>query len=208
MTLIGIRKMWLPAVAGVLLSLGCAPSGPSASAPEKPAAKPAEVGKPAVKDHQAVTEATATKKEEAPAKVEKPEKPEKPSAPAETAGGTIVLEAESFDLEKADVKELAGASGGKAVFFQHADGQASTSVKLAKGRYEVVVRMQAPDPESDAFYLTLAGTEERLYPEDHKKLCTTGKMTVSVSRDGPCALKIEPAESGFYIDRVEIRRAD
>ena len=177
-----IARAWALMLAGAGLLVGCRPAGEGAEPEEKKAAKAATTEK---KDKKGVTVLT----------------------PVKAAGKPLVLEVESFKLDKAEIRALKGASGGKAVLFKDEAGGAKITVTLKKGDYDVTVYGQAPDAESDAFYLSLAGTEERLYTEDHGKLSKTKTLKVTVAKDGPCDLKIEPAETGFYLDKVEIRKA-
>ncbi len=120
--------------------------------------------------------------------------------------GPLVLEAESFGLTRSRVRKLAGASGGRAVLFDYLDGHAARTVKLKKGTYEIVAYIMAPHREADAFFMKAAGIYQRLYADEKQKISTAGKMTVKIARDGPCELRIEPAETDFFIDRVEIRK--
>ena len=141
----------------------------------------------------------------------KPVKAPKLPPPAEfpKAGrGPLVLEAEDFRLARARVRKLADASGGKAVLFDYLDGHAARTLRLKKGTYEVLAYIMAPHREADAFFMKVAGTYKRLYADEQKKISKATKMTVRISRDGPCELRIEPAETDFYIDRVEIRKVE
>jgi len=145
------------------------------------------------------------KRGEVPA-AEKVEVKPPPVAEFPADGGKLVLEAEDLRLERAWVKKLDGASGGKGVLFDYLDGFACGRVKLAKGKYEVLAHILAPDREADAFFIKLGGKYERVYADEQKQLSTACKMKVEVAEDAVSELRIEPAETGFYVDRLEITR--
>jgi hypothetical protein len=130
----------------------------------------------------------------------------KPMTPAEFPedGGKLVIEAEDMRMERAWVKKLDGASGGKGVLFDYLDGFACGRVKLKKGTYEVVAHILAPDREADAFFIKLGGKYERVYADEQKQLSTASRMKVEITEDGVSELRIEPAETDFYVDRLEI----
>lgn len=81
-----------------------------------------------------------------------------------TASGTaaVVLEAEAMadqkDTKTADNKE---ASGGKVVVFENFTSEASGTVALAAGTWEVVVTGSAPNDSQDALNLSLEPTDEK-----------------------------------------------
>jgi len=123
--------------------------------------------------------------------------------------GELVLEAESFTLKDAGVKELAGASGGKAVLFDKEDASSATKeVELKAGKYEAVVYVQAPDADKDAFYLVINGEENRLFPEEYGKVLPTKAAAFEVKKDGAVKLELKASEeTGLFVDRVVIKPA-
>jgi hypothetical protein len=134
----------------------------------------------------------------------------KPPPPAEfpADGKKLVVEGESFLLERVQLRELKGASGGKAVLFDYLDGFAKRTVKLKPGSYEVMAYIYAPHREADAFFMKLAGSYERICADKKQEVSTCTKMTVKVDKPGGYELRLEPAETNFMIDRVEITRKD
>jgi hypothetical protein len=137
-------------------------------------------------------------------KVERPKPP--PAAQFPEGAGPLVLELEDFVLERAWVKELEGAGGGKAVLFDYLDGRAVRDVKLPAGTYELASYMYAPDGDCDAFYMKLGGVQKRIVAEERKKLSVADKMVVPIGEAGVYQLRVEPADIDFKLDRVEIRR--
>jgi PcRGLX-like N-terminal RIFT barrel domain len=120
----------------------------------------------------------------------------------------LVVEGESFLLERVQLKKLAGASGGQAVLFNYLDGRATRNVKLKKGTYEVMAYIFAPHREADAFFMKLANKYERICADKKGEVSTCTKMIVKMKADGVTQLRIEPAEIDFMIDRVEITKTD
>jgi len=121
--------------------------------------------------------------------------------------GELVLEVEAFTkLEEAQVKDLAGASGGKAVFFDSETSAAETSVPLTKGTWEVTLFMQGTDEDQDAVYLDVAGTEQRLFPQDYGKVMAVEPFTVEVAKDGAVKVVLMAAETGVYLDKVVLKK--
>jgi hypothetical protein len=181
-----------------VLAAGC--EGPE----QKPAAEAAKV-EPAE---------APVKKAEAPAKAE-PAKPpaKKAEAPAEKVEAKVipqdketVLEAESMALFDAEAKDLAGASGGKAVLLGKGSSIADTVVTLGKGKYEFTVYAHAPDGDHDAFYLTVGdGIRQRLFVSEWKKVVAAKAVTVENATKKACKIELKPAETGMYIDRVVIK---
>jgi len=122
--------------------------------------------------------------------------------------GEVALEVENFTkLDEAEVKDLAGASGGKAVLFDSEISGAETSVLLTKGTWEVTLHMQGGDSEHDAVYLSVAGIEERLFPEEADKVMAVESFTVQVTKDGPVKVVLLAAETGVYLDKVVLKKA-
>jgi hypothetical protein len=121
----------------------------------------------------------------------------------------VVLEAESFTLKDAEVKDLAGAGGGKAVLFAKEDtGSAVKEVTLKAGKYEAVVYVQAPDEDKDAFYLVINGDENRLFPEEYGKVLPAKAVAFEVKQPGAVKIELKASEeAGVFIDRVVIRPA-
>jgi len=213
--------MLAAALFALVLAYGCKGAG---EAPAKPAAPKAEAPKPVAP--KAETPKAETPKPVAPkAETPKPEtpkpvapapapapaevKPVAPVAPVAPLAGEIVLEVESFTLKDAAVKELAGASGGKAVLFDKEDASSATKeVVLKAGKYEAVVYVQAPDADKDAFYLVINGEENRLFPEDYGKVLPTQAAAFEVKKDGAVKVELKASEeTGMYLDRVVIKPA-
>ncbi len=134
-------------------------------------------------------------------------KPAKPTKTTKPIVGQIVLEVENFTLKDAKVRALSGAGGGKAVLFHLETASAKTTVNLKKGNYEITVYALAPDAGQDAFYLTAAGADERIYPQEEAKLSPTRAVKITVSKDGPVKIEISAAEKGMSIDRLVIKPA-
>ena len=128
-----------------------------------------------------------------------------PPAPPPAAGETC-LEVETFKLTNAEVKPLPGAGGDSAVFFGKEGGTAETTTKLEAGTYELTAYSLAPDAESDAFYLSVGNKEERIYPKEFSRLSPTRTIEVEIKEAGPCKLKVEAAEEGFYLDRLVLKK--
>ena len=127
---------------------------------------------------------------------------------------TTMLEAEALTLTDAAVKELADASGGRAVFFGKQTSTAKGRIHLKRGGYQILVYMQSPDGKHDAFYLTVKDRRIRFFQamdEDGNWVRNTIRPTESnglvIDRDGPVPITLETAETGFYIDRIEFERS-
>ena len=188
---------------------GPTPAAPAAPAPAKPAAPKAEMPKPAEPKPAEVKPVEPKPAEPKPVepKAETPKPAEvKPATPV---GGEVVLEVKSFTLKDAEVKDLAGASGGKAVLFDKEDASSATKeVVLKAGKYEAVVYVQAPDADKDAFYLVINGEENRLFPEDYGKVLPTQAAAFEVKKDGAVKVELKASEeTGMYLDRVVIKPA-
>jgi hypothetical protein len=126
------------------------------------------------------------------------------------AVGVVTLEVETFKLDEAEVRDLAGASGGKAVLFNSETSGAETSVPLKKGTYEVTLYMQGADEDHDAVYLSVAGIENRLYADEWGRVVVGAvpdqeRFTVAVPKDGPCKVVLLAAETDVYLDRVVLK---
>ena len=80
-------------------------------------------------------------------------------------------------------------------------------MKLGKGTYEITVYAQGADDRHDAFYVSLAGVEQRRFPSEWGKVIATKAVTVNIERAGDQTLTIRAAESGVHIDRVVLKRA-
>ena len=120
----------------------------------------------------------------------------------------VALEVEDFTkLDEAEVKDLVGASGGKAVLFDSEISGAETSVLLTKGTWEVTLHMQGGDSEHDAVYLSVAGIEERLFPEEADKVMAVESFSVQVTKDGLVKVVLLAAETGVYLDKVVLKKA-
>jgi len=116
------------------------------------------------------------------------------------------LEVEAFKLDEAEVKDLAGASGGKAVLFGSETSGAETAVPLKKGTYQVTLYMQGGDSDHDAVYLSVAGVEYRLFPDEAGKVMAVESFTVQVTKDGPVKVILLAAETDVYLDKVVLKR--
>ena len=127
------------------------------------------------------------------------------AAPPEMKDGLMTLEVETFTLEDATVKDLQGATGGKAVLFDKETSSAKTTVTLKKGNYEVTVFVQGVDPDHDAFFLSVAGEESRLFPAEYGKVVAADPVKVEVKQDGAVAIALAAAETGLYLDKVVVK---
>jgi hypothetical protein len=174
----------------VVLAAGC-------EVPEK---------KPAAEAPRAEPAKPPVKKAEAPVKPEPAEAPaKKAEAKAIPPGQKAVLEAESMTLFDADVKDLPGAGGGKAVLLGKRSSIVDTVVTLSRGKYRIVVYAQGPDGDHDAFYLTFAdGIRHRLFLSEWRKIVAAKPLTVRVEAKKPCKVVLKSAETGIFIDRVVI----
>ena len=120
--------------------------------------------------------------------------------------GVTVLEMEEATLTKAAVKDLAGASGGKAVLLTDESSEVTVTANLKKGAYEVTFYGVAPSYDEDAFYVRIGdGEEMRLVISDIAKLLPSKPVKFSVDKDGPCKILISFAEENVQLDRVEIK---
>jgi len=120
--------------------------------------------------------------------------------------GDVTLEVEAFKLDEAEVKDLAGASGGKAVLFGSETSGAETAVPLTKGTYQVTLYMQGADEDRDAVYLSVAGIENRLFAQEWGKVFACETVTVVVAKDGPVKVVLLAAETDVYLDKVVLKR--
>jgi hypothetical protein len=128
-----------------------------------------------------------------------------PRAPA----SEIVLEAEEFKLTNVKVKDVKGASRGKAILLMTEDGKAETTVRIAKGTYRVEVYMQGQDGSSDAVQVSVAGIEMRFFDGDYGKIrlgATNGDDEVEIKKDGDYPVVISWAEPDVLVDRVVLKR--
>jgi len=117
-----------------------------------------------------------------------------------------VLEMEKAALTKAVVKDLAGAGGGKAVLLTDESSEATLTVNLKKGTYELTFYGLAPSYDEDAFYVRVGdGEEMRLVISDTGKLLPSKPVRFTVDKDGPCKILVSFAEENVQLDRVEIK---
>ncbi len=130
----------------------------------------------------------------------------KPVTTTQAAGDTVTLDVKTFKLEDAQVKDCAGATGGKAVLFDKETASAKSTVTLKKGTYEVTLFMKAEDDAHDAVYLTVAGQEERLFPEDYGKVMAATPFTVEVKADGAVPVALTAAETGMFLDKIVLKK--
>lgn len=130
----------------------------------------------------------------------------KPAPPEPALLEEAVLEVEEFKLDEAEVKDLAGAGGGKAVLFAEETAGAETVVPLKKGTYQVTLYAQGSDEDHDAVYLSVAGIENRVYTPEWGKVVACEPVVVVVPKDGPCKVVLLAAETGVYLDKVVLKR--
>jgi len=123
------------------------------------------------------------------------------------AGPATVIEVENFKLTKGNAVDLKDASGGKAVVLTDEAGEAEyTLPSLAKGTYELVIRGVGQSDKEDAVYVRVAGqAEERVFPEEWKKLLPFKAVRFTQPADGPCKIVLSFGEENVQLDRVEIR---
>jgi len=122
-------------------------------------------------------------------------------------GPATVIEVENFKLTKAKVIDLAGAGGGKAVVFTDEAAEAEYTVPaLPKGTYDVVIFGVGQSDREDAVYIRVAGqSEERVFPDEWKKLLPFRAVRFTQPDNGPCKIVLSFGEENVQLDRVEIR---
>ncbi len=138
--------------------------------------------------------------------------PVNPPPPPVPLAAAVTLEAEEMNLREVVVKELAGASQGKAIFFEKPGSRAKATVKLGKGTWAVRLDMQGRTTVHDAVVLRLAGREYRIYQDQWGKLAAgrvrdLPRLLVDVPGDGDYELRLEFAETDVYVDRVVLAPA-
>ena len=139
------------------------------------------------------------------------EEKKKTSPVVRLEGSEVTLEVESFELEGLESRTLAGASGGKAVFF--GQGRASKELRLARGVYEVEVHLQSESDQHDAVYFNFDRQEYRFYQNSWGRLSPARiwgayPPLVNVERDGVYRLALETAETRVLVDRVVLARVE
>lgn len=142
-----------------------------------------------------------------------PPPPPPPVAPAPPvpSPGTVTLEAETFKIEGAEVRDFGPASNGKALFFGKEGGRGRITVDLKKGTYEIRILMQGRSTNHDAILLTVAGRQQRFY-QDRWGLLAPGKVKdveralVEIPQDGAQRISIDFAETDVWVDRVTLLR--
>jgi hypothetical protein len=117
-----------------------------------------------------------------------------------------MLDIKAFRLKDCDIRELAGALGGKAVLLRQFTSSASADVRLPPGSYELVVQAWARHDEGDAFNVFVNGRQSRLYPDRMRALAPTPPVPFTVTGDDAVNLRIAASEeNGMLVDRVLIR---
>lgn len=133
-----------------------------------------------------------------------------PIAPpaAASAGREIAFEIEQFTrLENVDVKDLPGASGGKAVLFSKPGGKARLYPRLPKGKYELRLSMQGRATNHDAVTVNVAGQQFR-YTQDQWGKVADGRVKdvprafVEIPAEGEQRIALDFAETDVYVDRL------
>ena len=193
------------------VGIGTVPPKTEPPKAEPPKTEPPQTQPPKTEPPKAEPPKTEPPKTEPP-KTEPPKaEPPKtePVKPVEALAGEMVLEAESFTVKDAEVKDLAGAGGGKAVLLSKEDtSYAVKEVALKAGKYEATAYVQAPDEDKDAFYLVINGDENRLFPEEYGKVLPAKAVTFEVKKDGAVKIELKASEeAGVLVDRVVIKPA-
>ncbi len=138
--------------------------------------------------------------------------PEVRPLPRASGIGTV-LEVESFEIDGGEVRDLAGAGGGKAVYFARPGGRARGGVRLDRGIYEFEVHLQGRSVDHDAVYLTVDRQEYRFYQDAWGrvapgKVLGAGQALFEIPGDGSHQIVLEAAESEIHVDRVVISRLE
>jgi len=129
-----------------------------------------------------------------------------PTQPEEQVKGQKTFEVESFTLTKGVVETMKGAGGGKVVLLTHEESQATKSVALKKGTYELIVYGYAPSFDEDGFFVHVGDQlDRRMVIPNIKKLLPTKPLRFNVTKDGPCEVTIALGEEHVRFDRVVIR---
>jgi hypothetical protein len=137
------------------------------------------------------------------------------SAPADSVAvvasapdGSATLEVESFKLAYGKIRDLKGATGGKAVELVDEPGEAEIVVNLPKGDYALRVFGFATSYDADGFYIRVHDLDEkRLAVSGINKVLPTGTIKFTMAEAGPCKVVIAFGEEGVLFDRVEIKPA-
>jgi len=123
--------------------------------------------------------------------------------------GLLTLEGENFELkEQAKVEELAGASGGKALFFPGENNKALLEPVLEKGFYNVTVFSRTDVYANDSFSLTFNGIEKKLWQDGIKKIARCKTFSISLPENRKYRLEILSAKTPVYIDRIELEKVN
>jgi len=130
------------------------------------------------------------------------------AAPAAVKGG--VMEAEHMVLKDCSVKELASASGGKAVLMDKDTSEARCTIYLAEGTYGVSVYMQGESTDEDAVFVTMAGGDKyRVFADPWGEVVAGTvlelegtSIPVTMKASGPCEVVLTTAEKNVYVDRI------
>jgi hypothetical protein len=120
------------------------------------------------------------------------------------AGCATPLEVENFELTDAKVVDLA--DGGKAMLMTSDTSEATQTVELAAGDYELIVYAMAASLEEDAFFVTVGDSgQQRRFPKEVGKVLPADPVPFTVAEAGPVKIEISCAEANVKIDRVEIK---
>ncbi len=132
----------------------------------------------------------------------------KPAFAAAPSRIVAVLDVKSFDLSEAKLAELKGAGGGKAVVFTGPKSNAVGSVQHPPGEYRLALYVLAMDDDHDATALRINGeAEHRLWPASKNKLVACEEVVpFRVTKEGRQTIELSTAETGVFLDRIEIHR--
>jgi hypothetical protein len=138
-----------------------------------------------------------------------PPPPPRAAPPAPPLPSPVGVEAEEMNLRNLAVRDLAGASKGKAIYFEKEGSRAKSTLKLKKGAYQLQVHLQSRKPATELVTVKLAGKEFRLQSDPSGKLAPgtlrdAGKLRIDVPHDGDFELRLEFAAKDVLVDRVEL----
>ena len=81
-------------------------------------------------------------------------------AATQAVAGEVTLASADMKLTDAEMKDLAGATGGKAILLNMESSKAAATVTLKKGKYKIIVYEMAPDASQDAIMVRMGVASE------------------------------------------------
>ena len=122
------------------------------------------------------------------------------------APNVVVIEAEEMTLSGPKVVELAGAGKGKAITFAAEGDEATASLPLEAGHWQVRVYMKGADPEHDSVWLHVGQEQWNQYPGSCASLATAElPARFSLKADATVTVRLKTKETNVLVDRLEIR---